>query len=391
MISQANTFSLIERKATFSIAGIFAVRLLGLFMVVPMFSLYASTLKNSTPLLMGIALGCYGLTQALLQIPFGLCSDRYGRKHIIALGLIIFTLGSFGAALSHTIWGMIISRSLQGAGAIGGATNALLADLTSAQNRLKAMAIVGVTIGIAFAAAMVLGPLLASWVNVPGIFWVSSLLGLLGLLILYHWTPTEPRLHHIPQHNLSLFTLFFNPLLLPLNFGVLILHALLTATFVVLPTALQNIAGLPEKQQWHVYLPVLLLAFLAMIPFIIAANKKKWSRFIFLCAIALLACAELLLWLLTHSVIGIAIGLWLFFTAFTLLEALLPSLVSKVAPSERKGTALGIYSCCQFIGIFIGGSIGGWLYGHFPVNGVFVANMMLAGIWLLYSLRTVNH
>lgn len=395
MSQQTTALSTSEKQAACSLAAIFALRMLGLFMIVPVFSLYAHTLHNTTPFLIGVAMGCYGLTQALLQIPFGLWSDYIGRKPVIALGLVIFAIGSIIAATSHGIWGIIIGRSLQGAGAVGSATSALLADLTRDEQRTKAMAIIGITIGLSFFLAMILGPVISSWSGVPSIFWLSTLLALVGLFILFRCVPTATNstrkgdrrspLHHVETIPTRFITVLQQPELLRLNFGILILHALLTASFIVLPIALQNYAHLAEKQQWHVYLPALLLAFITMLPFIRLSEKKTYLKLLFLSAISLLVCAEILLWLLHHSAITITLGLWLFFTAFTVLEALLPSTVSKLAPAQQKGTALGVNSCCQFLGIFLGGSLGGWLYSALQINGVLLACTLLAAVWLLFA------
>jgi MFS family permease len=388
MSDSSSSFSNIERKATLSIAAIYSLRMLGLFMIVPIFTLFAHHLKGHTPFLLGIAIGCYGLTQALFQIPLGILSDRKGRKPVILFGLFIFILGSVAAAVSHTIWGVIIGRCLQGAGAVGSATSALLADLTRVEQRTKAMAIIGITIGTAFSAAMILGPLLTSYFSGFFLFWLSALFGVLAILILQFGIPAIkkvplPSTKKISFQDLRL--LLQHRELAPLNFGVLILHAVLTANFVGLPILLQNL-GLVEKQQWHLYLPVLLVAFLFISPLIRLVEKYKLPQFAITQTVFFLAAAEIGLFNLEYTLWGSAFALCLFFTAFTLLEALLPSTVSKLAPPEQKGAALGIFSSFQFLGIFLGGILGGWFYGHYSVSGVFGFCILLVMVWVLTNL-----
>jgi predicted MFS family arabinose efflux permease len=374
-----------EQRAAISLSTIMSLRMLGLFMVLPVFSLYAHQLIGATPFLIGLAMGVYGLTQGLLQIPFGMLSDHFGRKKIIALGLIIFALGSVVAATSHTIFGMIIGRALQGTGAVGSTIIALLADLTRENQRTKAMAITGITIGFSFSLAMMLGPLLAAWIHIPGIFWLAVLFSLLAIVLLFIWVPTpQSTTWHAdaePEPK-QLIHILMNPDLARLNSGIFLLHAVFTASFVILPISLQNLAGLHGNQQWLLYLPILLVAFILSIPFIVIAEKKKLLKEIFIGGIAVLGVAELLLWFFAHSLLLSAISLLLFFTAFSLLEAFLPSLVSRTAPPSRKGTALGIYSCSQFLGIFVGGTVGGWLYGAFGLIDVYLFCVILTGLWV---------
>jgi MFS family permease len=376
-----------ERKATLSIAAIYALRMFGLFMIVPIFMLFAHHLKSSTPFLIGVAMGCYGLTQALFQMPLGVLSDHKGRKPVILFGLVIFVLGSIIAALSHTIWGVMIGRCLQGAGAVGSATSALLADLTRVEHRTKAMAIIGITIGTAFSAAMVLGPILASHFSGSFLFWLSALCGIFAMVVLRFGIPATPKTSFSPIKEISfqrLWGLLRHPELMALNMGVLILHALLTANFLALPVVLQHL-GFAEKQQWHLYLPVLLVAFLFVGGFIRIIEKKQWGLLAVMQTVFFLAAGELGLLNLNHSLSATALVLCVFFTAFTLLEALLPSAVSKLAPAEQKGAALGIFSSFQFAGIFVGGILGGWVYSHYTVNGVFGLGVLLVMIWVLVN------
>ncbi|MBL4647915.1 MAG: MFS transporter [Gammaproteobacteria bacterium] len=377
-----------EKKTALSLAAIFAFRMLGLFMILPTFALYAQQLHHITPTLIGVALGIYGLTQACLQIPFGFLSDRFGRKPLILIGLILFAIGSVVAALSHSIWGIIIGRALQGSGAVGSVTLALLTDLIREEQRTKAMAIVGMMIGLSFAVAMVLGPIISAWFSVSGIFWLTSLLALAGIAILFTTvpTPTHCRLQRdaepVPQLIKSMLS---NGELLRLNFGIFTLHAVLTASFLVVPIALQRV-GLVASQQWLLYLPVLVLAFFTMFPFIIMAEKRRQMKTVFSAAIAVLIITQLLLWVGYTSSIVIAIALFLFFTAFTLLEASLPSLIAKTAPAGSKGTAMGIYSSSQFLGIFVGGSVGGWLYSLYSFSAIFLGGAILLAIWLVLAI-----
>lgn len=381
-----------ERRSAFSLASIYSFRMLGLFMILPVFSLYAHGLKGVTPTMIGLALGIYGLTQAIFQIPFGMLSDRIGRKPIITLGLVIFIIGSVVAAVAtHTnsIVGIIIGRALQGGGAVGSAVLAMAADLTREEHRLKVMAIIGMTIGASFSIAMVGGPLLNDWVGLSGIFWLTAILGLVGIAVLQFWVPTpkHSRLHRdteaVPAQFKEVLT---DTQLLRLDLGIFTMHLVLTALFVALPVALRDMAGLPEDHHWYVYLPVMALGFFSMVPFIIIAEKKRLMKQIFAGAIALLALANLSLYEFHQTLTAIVLALWLFFAAFNLLEATLPSLVSKMAPSQSKGTAMGVYSSSQFLGIFVGGWAGGWLFQHHGFGGVFLFCAGMVGLWLLAAL-----
>lgn len=377
-----------ERQAISALSLIMALRMLGLFMVLPLFALYATHLSGATPTLIGLAMGIYGLTQALFQIPFGMFSDHVGRKPIITLGLIIFALGSAVSAMAHSIEWMIAGRALQGAGAIGSTIIALMADLTSEQHRTKAMAINGMTIGASFAFAMVLGPICAKWIHVNGIFWLATLFSLFALVILYSIVPTPVkttwhREAEVEPHRL--FTLLKQGQLARLNMGIFFLHIIFTASFVIIPIALAHQAGIESTQQWKLYLPTLVTAFVLTIPCIVIAEKKQMVKPFFIGCITLLGTAEILFWHYPTSLLHLAASLFIFFFAFSLLEAFLPSLVSRAAPASRKGTALGIYSCSQFLGIFVGGSFGGILYGQLGSAGVYAFCTLLTVVWIVIA------
>jgi len=379
----------LEQRAAASLGGIFALRMLGLFMILPVFSLYAHQLKGFTPMLMGIAIGAYGLTQAFLQIPFGLLSDRIGRKRVIIIGLLIFAAGSVVAAVSDTIYGVIAGRALQGAGAIAAAIMALLADLTRVETRTKAMAILGGSIGMSFTLALLLGPILNGIIGVPGIFWLTGLLALAGILIVLYVVPNpaDSHFHTDTEPVLAQFSkILSDRQLLRLDFGIFSLHFLITASFVVLPLLLRDTLHMPAEHHWWIYLPVLLLAVVAMFPFIILAERGGRMKMIFLGAIALIIFSEAGLFLFHDHIYQVAILLFLFFTGFNLMEATLPSLISKMAPANSKGTAMGAYSSCQFLGAFVGGTTGGWLLGQYGVGSVFAGCAVVAMIWLLLAI-----
>lgn len=377
-----------ERRATWSLASIYALRMLGLFLIMPVMSLFAGEMQGSTPSLIGLAIGIYGMTQALLQIPFGLISDRTGRKKIIVFGLLLFCLGSIIAALSTSIWGIIAGRAVQGAGAIAGPIMALVADSTQEVHRTKAMALIGASIGVSFGVAIAAGPVLAGLIGIHGIFWMIAGLSLLAILVVVFLVP-QPQT--VKKHrDAEIMTESFsqvlkNGQLLRLNYGIFILHAILSASFVVVPLSMRD-AGLLPADHWKIYLPVFVFSFLAIVPFIIIAEKKRKMKPVFVGAIAVLILSQAGLTQFSATLLGVSGFLWLFFTGFNLLEATLPSLVSKTAPGDVRGTAMGIYSTSQFLGAGLGGSMGGWFYGHFGAQSVFLLCAGLAFTWLLISL-----
>lgn len=362
-------------------------------MILPVFSIYAADLQDSGATLIGVAIGVYGLGQALFQLPYGLLSDRFGRKPLILFGLLLFALGGAIAALSTSIYGVIIGRALQGSGAVAAVTMALLADLTREEHRTKAMAAVGMSIGLAFALAMVLGPVLAAYLGLQGLFWLTAGLAVVAMLICWFIVP-NPQVK-LPQHAVlplksQLQGVLLNPDLARLNGGIFVLHAVLTASFVVLPLALVQYSELVIARHWQVYLPVMLVSFIAMLPLMLLAEKKGRVKTVFLfCLLALLL-----------GLLGLAFGyqslttmvgfLLVFFFGFNLLEALLPSLVSKVAPVGNKGSAMGVYSTAQFLGVFAGGAWGGYVYGQWGVGAVFASLTVLVVVWLLFALGMKN-
>ncbi len=381
-----------ERRTAFWLAGVFSLRMLGLFMILPVFALYAEHLRGNTPALAGLAIGIYGFSQALFQIPFGFLSDRYGRKRMIYVGLLIFAGGSVVAALADSIWGVILGRALQGGGAVSAAVMALAADLTREEHRIKVMAMIGITIGLSFAASMILGPLLNGWVGVPGIFWLTGLFALLSIAVVRFRVPDplSSRVHRDAEPVAAQFgRVLFDRQLLRLNFGIFTLHLLLTATFVAVPLALRD-AGLSSDRHWEVYLPVLLLSMVAIVPFIVIAEKHRRLKAVFLGAIATLVLTEFGLLQLHDSVLEIAALMLVFFSAFNLLEATLPSLIAKMAPPDAKGTAMGIYSSSQFLGAFVGGALGGWLRGLLGLKGVFALATFGALAWFLVAWTMAN-
>lgn len=381
-----------ELRAVSSLASLYAFRMLGLFMVLPVLALYGQQYQYSTPALLGLALGIYGLSQALLQVPFGMLSDRIGRKPVIAGGLLLFALGSVVAAEASSVYGLILGRFLQGCGAIASAIMALVTDLTSERGRTRAMAAIGASIGVSFTLALALGPVLTAWGGLSLVFWTSAALAGVGLWLLFRVVPTPPPavLQSDAQPVPELFlTTLRNPQLLRLNYGIFVLHFVLMASFLVMPTLLESHLGIDRQRHWSVYLPLLLLAFLTMLPFIIIAERKRKVKPVLLGAVALLGVSVLAMvrWQDQHIVLLGA--MFLYFVAFNLLEATLPSLMSKIAPAGAKGTASGIYSTCQFLGAFAGGACGGWLLASAGLGAVLGLCALLLLVWLVLAASMV--
>ena len=378
----------LERRAVALLASIYALRMAGLFLILPVFALFAQGFPDHSPLLVGLAIGAYGLTQAILQIPYGMLSDRIGRKPVIAAGLLIFAVGSVIAATASSLWMVILGRAIQGAGAVAAAIMAMLTDLTREEQRSKAMAIIGMTIGASFIFSLILGPVLDGLIGVPGIFLLTGGLALVAVAIVLFAIPTPVRSHARLTRDLraDFVRILGDTQLLRFDSGVFVLHMVMTAMFVVLPAAIVQYLGLPPPQHWKLYLPVMLVGFAAMLPFLILANRRRVTRVTLAGAIAVLILAQLLFLFGHHLAIGLIAGLWLFFAGFSLLEAMLPSLVSRLAPAESKGAAIGIYASAQFLGAFVGGALGGLLLGKFGAYAVFAGTAGALVLWLLLVL-----
>lgn len=374
-----------ERRTGGVLAAIFGLRMLGLFLVLPVFTVLARDLPGGEDLmLVGLALGAYGLTQAFFQIPFGLASDRWGRKPVIVAGLLLFAAGSFIAAAAPDIHVMIVGRVLQGAGAISAAVSALAADLTREQHRTKVMAMIGASIGLVFALSLVIAPPLAAAVGLSGLFVLTGVLALGAIVLLFSAVPPAPTFtkHERPPFS----TVLFDAKLARMNFGVFALHLMQTALWVVVPTSLVA-AGLAAGEHWKIYLPAVLLSFAVMVPAIIAAERKGKMRQIYAGAVALLIAVQAGLALLGGGVWATGLWLLLFFVAFNILEALQPSLISRLAPPAAKGAALGIYNTTQSLGLFLGGLLGGWLVKHHGPVAVHLICAAIGIIWLMLASR----
>jgi len=385
----------LEWRASLSLSMLYGLRMLGLFIILPVFAVYAERLPGGdNRILVGTAIGIYGLTQAILQIPFGWASDRYGRKPVMYFGLVLFAIGSFVAASATDLWIIILGRTLQGAGAISAVVIALTADLTRDAQRSKAMAIIGSTIGIAFALSLIAGPPLHAAIGISGIFTLTGVLALLALGVVRFLVPEPPAagpgMHRSPDGNrrpergrfwIDLRAVLADGELRRINLGVLVLHALLTALFLVVPVSLRD-AGMPVAQHWHVYWPAMLASFALLVPAIAHAEGRQRLKQVFLASIVLTLAALGGFLLTRDSVLGTGLALAAFFIAFNILEALLPSLVSRLAPQPLRGTAIGVYSSIQFLGIFLGGAVGGLLAQTMGLGAVLWSAALLTAAWL---------
>ena len=376
----------LERRSTFALSSIFALRMLGLFMIVPVFSVAGQSYQYATPALIGLAVGVYGLTQAILQIPFSLIADRFSRKPLIILGLLLFALGGAVAAMSDTIYGVIIGRAIAGGGAVSAVVMALLADVTREENRTKAMATMGMSIGVSFMVAFSLGPWLTTLVGISGLFWVTTIMGLLAIFMLF-MVPSTTRHHKNFQQG------YFNQLkqvlkmkdLNRLHISVFALHLLLTAMFIYVPSQLIEFADIPLAKHGLIYLPLLVISLLFAFPSIILAEKYRKMRGIFLTAIAGIIAGLAVMIFGFESKYILLLGLGLFFIAFNVMEALLPSWLSKAAPIQSKATAMGVNASGQFLGAFCGGILGGQLnmLGNTTLGWSILTAIAL--VWLVIS------
>jgi len=377
----------LELRASLSLASLFALRMLGLFLILPVFAVHARHLPGGdSQTLVGLALGVYGLTQGVLQIPFGMASDRWGRKRVIVLGLVLFAVGSFVAAAAQDIYVVIAGRALQGTGAISAAVMAMTADMTRGEHRTKAMAMMGGSIGLMFALSLVGAPWLYPLIGMGGLFALVGVLALAGIAVTALVVPAEPAASHDPRREVRpvmLLSVLANVELLRLNFGIFVLHVVQIAIFVVIPVALVGHAGLPLSEHWKVYLPVILGSFALMAPPLLHAERRGRLKFLFLSAVALLAAVELGLAVCYANFPFLVALLLFFFVAFNILEACLPSLVSRIAPASSRGTALGVYNTTQALGLAVGGPVGGWLAQHFGDSAVFVFGFAAAALWLV--------
>ncbi len=379
----------LEKRTAISLAAVYAVRMLGLFMILPVFTLYAENIPDITPFMIGLAIGIYGLTQAVLQIPLGLLSDKIGRKPVIAGGLLVFAIGSVIAALANNIEMLILGRAIQGSGAIAAATMALAADLTREEHRAKVMAVIGMTIGVSFGVAMVIGPLISEWAGLSGIFWVTTGLAFTGILLILFAVPQPPKLYSHRDVGIIkgyLSSALRNPTLIRMNIGVFILHMILSANFTVIPLIFRDTLGLASVEHWKIYLPVLLISFVLSIPFIIIAEKYHKIKPLFIASISALVIAQTTMGFMANTTLVLLLAFLLFFIGFNFLEAVQPSLVAKYSNVNNKGTAMGVFSTAQFLGIFAGGTLGGLVSSYWGIQGVLLFGAVAAALWLLVAL-----
>ena len=376
-----------ELRAGLSLAGVFGLRMLGLFFILPVLAVHAAGIRGGEDLtLVGLALGAYGLSQGILQIPFGMASDRWGRKPVLYAGLLVFAAGSFLGIAADDIWTMIAARTLQGAGAISSVAMALAADLTREQHRTKVMAMIGSMIGLMFALSLVGAPLLYRAIGMGGLFALTGLLCLAAMALVRFQVPDAPLPARPVERVASpVRTAVLDPQLLRLNAGILVLHIVLYAMFVVVPPLLVE-GGLALAEHWKLYLPAVLGSFVLMVPAVLYADRRNDSKRVLVGAVALLLVAEAAFAASGGGIATLAVLMLLFFVAFNVLEALLPSLVSRLAPAQGRGVAIGVYNTTQTLGVFFGGLVGGWVASHYGTTAVFAVCTLLAAIWLALAI-----
>ena len=377
-----------EIKSSALLASIYSLRMLGIFLILPIFSIYASELSGRpTEFQIGLAFGIYGLTQAILQIPFGMTSDRFGRKPVIYFGLLLFIIGSFIAGISEQIEGIIIGRAIQGSGAISAVLTAFLSDLTSDKSRTKGMAIIGVSIGLTFALSLVISPILNELIGVPGIFLLMGILAFIALGVVRFFIHEPLNKKKIKSGNTDdIKSILKNFDLNRLNFGIFTLHASQISMFMAIPFYLINQGEISLNQHWSIYLPVLVISFVFIVPMIIISEQKNRVKESFIFSIALLFVTQFLFIYFSNGIVGIIMALIFYFIGFNYLEASLPSLVSKLAPIQSRGLALGVYNTSQSLGIFVGGSFGGLIANFYGYQGTFLFCSLLIMIWLILSI-----
>jgi MFS family permease len=381
----------VERRIVAALAGIYATRMLGLFLLLPVLAIYATQLPDASPRVVGLAMGAYGLTQALLQIPFGRWSDRYGRRPVIAIGLLLFLIGSVVGALSHTLWMIVLARSLQGAGAMSAAVTALLADFTREAVRTRAMAFIGISIGASFVVSLIAAPVLEAVVGVPGIFWLMALLAIMGLALLRFAVPAsgeqeiDPAAARIPTLRVAGL-----PSLRAYFVGVFALHFILTATFLSVPLVLLHHLGIAEADHWKIYLGVFVASFIGTVPLILAAERVSQPQRVVAAGVLVAAVAQAVMAeSFTHSW-PVFVAFTVFFAVFNFLEARLPAGLSKAAPAADRGAAMGVFATCQFLGAACGGVLGGQLLQRFGEAGVFWGSALVALIWAIVTALAPN-
>ena len=378
-------FTPVERRSALSLGSIFALRMLGLFLILPVFAVYARHLPGGeSAFAVGLTLGIYGLTQGILQIPFGAASDRWGRKPVIAAGLLIFAAGSILAALGSDIWTVMAGRALQGMGAVSAAVTAMISDSVRDRVLTKAMAIVGSLIGLTFAFSLVASPVLAHYIGVSGLFWLTAVLSLAAVWVTYRVVPDAPLVRKEAGTGSDWKATVFNPDLLRLNAGIFILHMAMMAVFVVIPVGMSRL-GLPVSEHWQVYLPAVILSFGVLMPSISRAERAGKMKTLFLAAVLLLACVFAGFAAADDSLAAIGVLLFAFFCGFNILEATLPSFVSRTADASAKGLALGVYNTTQSIGLFVGGALGGWLSQTFGRTGVYAFCLVMTLVWFFIT------